>query len=397
MLVGCAHARLFLGEPVAARRHFEELVSVARRRADVGALATGLVGLGAAALAEGDCDRAGEHLREGTAVASAAADAHTEVIGRIWLAELARVAGHADEARRQLDACAARARPMGSPYPLALSLLALGRASLDDGQLDAARRHLDEAVAVAGHARLGHIEAAALDSLGEVFVSLGNGAAAQGLFQKAAAVAEKGGEKIVGARATYHLAEQARARGDLEHAATLHHDALLRLHVVGARPPVADSLDALGGLAVERDNLAYAARVLGAAAGLRAAGGWAPPVHRQDRYASDVARLRARMAPSELQAAWETGAALGSADAVAYASRGRGRRARSGEGRDSLTPAERHVVALAVEGLTAEEIGGRLFISARTVHSHLHRAYAKLGVSSRRELRRWAAGARISS
>lgn len=60
-------------------------------------------------------------------------------------------------------------------------------------------------------------------------------------------------------------------------------------------------------------------------------------------------------------------------------------------GRDSHGPAvltrrEREVVLLAVEGLTAREIGARLYIGERTVETHLAHAYGKLGVASRVEL-----------
>lgn len=55
-------------------------------------------------------------------------------------------------------------------------------------------------------------------------------------------------------------------------------------------------------------------------------------------------------------------------------------------GAASLSARERSVAALAVRGHTAREIAERLFISERTVESHLASAYAKLGLVSKREL-----------
>jgi DNA-binding CsgD family transcriptional regulator len=52
-----------------------------------------------------------------------------------------------------------------------------------------------------------------------------------------------------------------------------------------------------------------------------------------------------------------------------------------------LTPQQRQIVRLAGEGLTDREIGDRLFLSPRTVSSHLYRSYPKLGVTSRHQLR----------
>jgi DNA-binding NarL/FixJ family response regulator len=52
-----------------------------------------------------------------------------------------------------------------------------------------------------------------------------------------------------------------------------------------------------------------------------------------------------------------------------------------------LTPQELQVAQLAAEGLSNKEIGERLYLSARTVGTHLYRLFPKLGVTSRAELR----------
>ncbi|MCB0993902.1 MAG: AAA family ATPase [Acidimicrobiales bacterium] len=56
------------------------------------------------------------------------------------------------------------------------------------------------------------------------------------------------------------------------------------------------------------------------------------------------------------------------------------------DGDSSLTRREREVAELVAEGLTNREVAERLFISIRTVTSHLDHIYTKLGLSSRRQL-----------
>jgi DNA-binding CsgD family transcriptional regulator len=71
-------------------------------------------------------------------------------------------------------------------------------------------------------------------------------------------------------------------------------------------------------------------------------------------------------------------------------------RPRTPEARDQLTPQELQIVQMAAEGMTNREIGQKLYLSHRTVGSHLYRVFPKLGISSRTELRA-ALSARLPS
>ncbi|WNV86896.1 LuxR C-terminal-related transcriptional regulator [Umezawaea sp. Da 62-37] len=64
-----------------------------------------------------------------------------------------------------------------------------------------------------------------------------------------------------------------------------------------------------------------------------------------------------------------------------------------------LTPQQQQIIRLAARGLTNREIGERLFLSPRTVGSHLYRSFPKLGITARSQLRdivdgsvTWSAG-----
>ena len=55
-------------------------------------------------------------------------------------------------------------------------------------------------------------------------------------------------------------------------------------------------------------------------------------------------------------------------------------------GADALTPTERRVATLAADGLTNRAVARALFVSEKTVETHLGAVYRKLGVSARSQL-----------
>lgn len=63
-------------------------------------------------------------------------------------------------------------------------------------------------------------------------------------------------------------------------------------------------------------------------------------------------------------------------------------RRRTDDTRDELTAQEMQIAQMAAEGLNNRDIAQRLFLSHRTMGSHLYRIFPKLGITSRVELAR---------
>jgi DNA-binding NarL/FixJ family response regulator len=72
---------------------------------------------------------------------------------------------------------------------------------------------------------------------------------------------------------------------------------------------------------------------------------------------------------------------------------GRGHRRRHRGSAAGQGSGETDVARLVAEGLTNKQIGARLFISERTVNSHVRSILNKLGVNSRAQIAAWMASA----
>ncbi|MDT5044381.1 MAG: hypothetical protein QOG75_234 [Mycobacterium sp.] len=176
------------------------------------------------------------------------------------------------------------------------------------------------------------------------------------------------------------------AQGEPEPAECDAYDALACAAGAKAGLGVPDAFECLAELALDAGGHHRAARLFGAAESMRQRMGAVRFKIYDASYAAAVSQLRNALESNDFDTTWAEGAALSIEEAIAYAQRGRGERKRPTRGWGSLTPTERDVVRLVTEGLSNNDIATRLFVSPRTVQSHLTHVYTKLELTSRVQL-----------
>ncbi|MFI5511606.1 LuxR C-terminal-related transcriptional regulator [Mycobacterium sp. NPDC051804] len=179
--------------------------------------------------------------------------------------------------------------------------------------------------------------------------------------------------------------------GELEQAERDAYDGLAVVSEMEAHVITPEVLECLARVLVLTDRHREAARIFGATESLWQRTGAARSRVHQEGVEKCIATARDALGDSDFKATWAEGAALSTEEAIAYAQRGRGARKRPSSGWASLTPTELDVVRLVSEGLANKDIAARLFISPRTVQTHLTHVYTKLGLTSRVQLAQEAA------
>lgn len=135
----------------------------------------------------------------------------------------------------------------------------------------------------------------------------------------------------------------------------------------------------LAAIAANLDSFEESARLYGVSFQLKESFG-RPPMP------AGAVRVKDSLDTEKWKEAIDGGGAMSIDEAVEYALRGRGERKRPSAGWPSLTPTELRVAELVGEGLTNPQIAERLFVSKRTVQSHLYNIFSKLGLETRAKL-----------
>jgi len=187
------------------------------------------------------------------------------------------------------------------------------------------------------------------------------------------------------------LGEARRRRGELPLAEALIRDGVVCKHALDDRRGVATLTETLAWVASDERDDARAATLLGCAQSLRDSiaipllAPYLPP----HRACEDG--VRERLGEAQYRRAQRQGLAMSAGEAVDYV---------LGQAEPKLAPAsattapvlsrrELEIARLVAEGLTNREIAVRLFISNRTVETHVTNMLNKLGINSRTQLARW--------
>ena len=199
------------------------------------------------------------------------------------------------------------------------------------------------------------------------------------------ALVQSSGYRLFLSPALLAAAMVAESQNGLDRAEDLCHEVLTHERSMPSTRFIPDALERLAGLAAAQESDREAARLLGGAQATRDATGLVRFTNAQPAFDMLANDLRDRLG-DDFDAAFAEGYTMSMDEVIAYASRGRGERKRPSSGWASLTPTEVSVVDLVAEGMTNRQIGERLFVSPRTVQSHLRSVFTKLGVATRAEL-----------
>ena len=312
-------------------------------------------------------------------------------------ARIAWKCGDAKAARAFLEESAALARRISQNWALSSSRQLLAAIALAQGEYGRAAALAKELLTITQ--RVGDKAQLfdALFTLGEAALRLGDEKEAQARYQQSLALAQETGDQANVSRAVAGLGDIAQQRGNDADALAHYRDSFALARMFDEQQAAGKALLGLAHTSFTHGQYRQAACLFAAAEKRLDITTEMDPVERAE-YARGVsetcthlgeqAYLRAReegrnLSLEQVQALVEQVDASGPLLPHDSHTLRTGKAASRTTYHDQLTAREVEVLRLVAEGLTNEQIAGRLVISYRTVTTHLNSIYTKLGVTSR--------------
>jgi DNA-binding CsgD family transcriptional regulator len=339
-------AAIGVGDLLRAERYFEAHILDCRSHGWLGSLAKALVWQAWTKIPRGDWKNARTMASEAARLAEETGQ------GSFWMvaadlaaATVAAYRGEIAVAERLAAAGEQVLLPRGANPLLALVQWPRGAAALAGGRYDEAYQHLRRIFVPSDSAHHPHVRSWALVDLVEASVHSGHEREAAGFANELETIAAKTHSPILEGALQFArpVLSQDGNEAAFQPGAELAHWPLTRARLQLAH-----------GLWLRRQRRAADARTP-----LRAA---------RDAFDALGATPWAERAQRELRASGETS------------------RRRTWDLSDALSPQEHQIAQLAAAGLSNKEIGQQLFLSHRTIESHLYRIFPKLGITARSRL-----------
>jgi predicted ATPase/DNA-binding CsgD family transcriptional regulator len=253
-----------------------------------------------------------------------------------------------------------------------------------------------EAISLARSMHLPRLELGALNVLTHVLLTTGELDRVLGLGGEALEKSRASGELWVRSLLLNVMAQASWRQGERQHAEALAREGARCGHALEAWPGLALLIETLAWLAAEQAAHERAATLLGFAQNTREAKAFVMVEPYRPQHARSVKLATEGLGHKAFDAASRRGRAMTIGEGVAFAVEGkqppRPGPAVKAEPPAVLTRRQLDIAMLVADDLSNSQIAARLFLSERTVETHIANIFNKLGLSSRTQLSRWMAG-----
>lgn len=354
--------------------------------------ARALTAAGLLAWAQGDYSQAAALLQDGLALSRHHGATWEAAYALHFLAHVADSQGNPARAVELYEESLKIFRETTETWGIALTLSCMGRATSRAGDYPRAMALLEESQAF--FRELGDliVFAHSLYNFGAIAVQQGDSSKARPLLEEGLHIYSDLGDRIGVAESLNMLARLAHQDGQHAPATARYGDSLRLARDIGHKQAMAASLAGLTELAAEQRQPERAVRLFSAAEGLRTTINAPWTAANLARYDQMLARLRLKLGDSRFSEAWAAGQAmpLGKAVEEALASPVSTSTPSSGRPSGPLTRRESEVAALIAQGLSNRQIAVALYITERTVETHVQNMLNKLGFHARTQIAAWA-------